>query len=118
MRLWFWLIPIITAAIGGILRFVRLEVPRSLVFDETYYVKDGYSLLVSGYERSWPDKANDAFIAGNPGVLLSSPEYVVHPPVGQMDDRGRHVAVRPGQSLRLAVQRGADRHPVHPACLP
>jgi dolichyl-phosphate-mannose-protein mannosyltransferase len=55
LRLWFWLIPAITAAIGGILRFVRLEVPRSLVFDETYYVKDGYSLLVSGYERSWPD---------------------------------------------------------------
>ncbi|MBP1234718.1 dolichyl-phosphate-mannose--protein O-mannosyl transferase [Arthrobacter sp. PvP102] len=83
LRLWFWLIPAITAAIGGILRFVRLESPRSLVFDETYYVKDGYSFLVSGYERSWPDKANDSFIAGNPGVILSSPEYVVHPPVGK-----------------------------------
>ena len=83
LRLWFWLIPAITAAIGGILRFVHLEVPRSLVFDETYYVKDGYSLLVSGYERSWPDKANESFVAGNPGVLLSSPEYVVHPPVGK-----------------------------------
>lgn len=83
LRLWFWLIPVITAAIGGILRFVRLEVPRSLVFDETYYVKDGYSLLVSGYERSWPDKANESFVAGNPGVILSSPEYVVHPPVGK-----------------------------------
>jgi dolichyl-phosphate-mannose-protein mannosyltransferase len=53
------------------------------VFDETYYVKDGYSLLVSGYERSWPDKANDAFVAGNPNVLLNTPEYVVHPPVGK-----------------------------------
>jgi dolichyl-phosphate-mannose-protein mannosyltransferase len=83
LRLWFWLIPALTAAVGGILRFVRLDVPRSLVFDETYYVKDGYSLLVSGYERSWPDKANDAFIAGNPNVLLDTPEYVVHPPVGK-----------------------------------
>jgi dolichyl-phosphate-mannose--protein O-mannosyl transferase len=83
LRLWFWLIPVITAAIGGILRFVRLENPRSLVFDETYYVKDGYSFLVSGYERSWPDKANESFVAGNPGVILSSPEYVVHPPVGK-----------------------------------
>ena len=68
---------------GGVLRFIRLDVPRSLVFDETYYVKDAYSLLVSGYERSWPDKANDSFIAGNPGVLLNTPEYVVHPPVGK-----------------------------------
>jgi dolichyl-phosphate-mannose-protein mannosyltransferase len=83
LRLWFWLIPAITAAIGGILRFVRLDTPRSLVFDETYYVKDGYSFLVSGYERSWPDKANDSFVAGNPGVLLGTPEYVVHPPVGK-----------------------------------
>jgi dolichyl-phosphate-mannose-protein mannosyltransferase len=83
LRLWFWLIPAITAGIGGILRFVRLDTPRNLVFDETYYVKDGYSLLVSGYERSWPEKANDSFIAGNPGVLLDTPEYVVHPPVGK-----------------------------------
>ena len=83
LRLWFWLIPAITAALGGILRFVRLDTPRNLVFDETYYVKDGYSFLVSGYERAWPDKANDAFIAGNPGVLLDTPEYVVHPPVGK-----------------------------------
>src|SRR6476660_5883749 len=83
LRLWFWLIPALTAVLGGILRFVRLDDPHNLVFDETYYVKDGYSLLVSGYERAWPDKANDAFIAGNPGVLLDSPEYVVHPPVGK-----------------------------------
>ncbi|MDQ0617595.1 dolichyl-phosphate-mannose--protein mannosyltransferase [Arthrobacter globiformis] len=83
LRLWFWLVPALTAAVGGVLRFVRLDVPRSLVFDETYYVKAGYSLLVSGYERSWPDKANDAFVAGNPNVLLNTPEYVVHPPVGK-----------------------------------
>ncbi|MCU1516133.1 MAG: hypothetical protein JWQ75_854 [Pseudarthrobacter sp.] len=83
LRLWFWLVPLLTAAIGGTLRFIRLDVPHSLVFDETYYVKDGYSFLVSGYERSWPDKANDSFNAGNPAVLLATPEYVVHPPVGK-----------------------------------
>lgn len=83
LRLWFWLVPALTAAVGGVLRFDRLDMPRSLVFDETYYVKDAYSLLVSGYERSWPDKANDSFVAGNPGVLLTTPEYVVHPPVGK-----------------------------------
>jgi dolichyl-phosphate-mannose-protein mannosyltransferase len=83
LRLWFWLIPAITAVLGGILRFVRLDTPRNLVFDETYYVKDGYSFLMSGYERAWPEKANDSFIAGNPGVLLNTPEYVVHPPVGK-----------------------------------
>lgn len=83
LRLWYWLTPVLTAVIGGILRFVRLGDPHSLVFDETYYVKDAYSYLISGYERNWPDKANDAFNAGDPSVILSTPEYVVHPPVGK-----------------------------------
>ncbi|MEE2521645.1 phospholipid carrier-dependent glycosyltransferase [Pseudarthrobacter sp. J75] len=83
LRLWYWLAPVLTAVVAGILRFVRLGEPNSLVFDETYYVKDGYSYLMSGYERNWPEKANDAFNAGNPGVLLDTGEYVVHPPVGK-----------------------------------
>nr|WP_223263182.1 phospholipid carrier-dependent glycosyltransferase [Arthrobacter sp. NamB2] len=71
------------ALLGGVLRFVRLGEPGSLVFDETYYVKDAYSMLQSGYEREWPENANDSFNAGNPDVLLDTPNYVVHPPVGK-----------------------------------
>ena len=78
-----WLLPLAMAVLGGILRFVRLGEPGSLVFDETYYVKDAYSLLQSGYEREWPENANDSFNAGNPDVLLDTPDYVVHPPVGK-----------------------------------
>ncbi|TLM84785.1 phospholipid carrier-dependent glycosyltransferase [Pseudarthrobacter sp. NamE2] len=83
LRLWLLLVPVLAAVAGGILRFVRLDYPHKLVFDETYYVKDAYSYLISGYERNWPDKANDSFNAGNPEILLTSPEYVVHPPVGK-----------------------------------
>ena len=36
LRLWFWLGPILTAVLGGVLRFVRLGAPRSFVFHETY----------------------------------------------------------------------------------
>ena len=78
-----WLLPLVMAVLGGVLRFVRLGEPGSLVFDETYYVKDAYSLLQSGYEREWPENANDSFNAGDPGVLGAGPEYVVHPPVGK-----------------------------------
>lgn len=81
--LWMWLVPVITAVIGGLLRFVRLGEPDSLVFDETYYVKDAYSYLLSGYERSWPEKANDSFNAGTPQQPNAGPEYVVHPPLGK-----------------------------------
>ncbi|MHA7239363.1 dolichyl-phosphate-mannose--protein mannosyltransferase [Arthrobacter sp. TMS1-12-1] len=78
-----WVLPLAVAVLAGILRFVRLSDPGSLVFDETYYVKDAYSLLQSGYEREWPETANDSFNDGIPGVLLDTPDYVVHPPVGK-----------------------------------
>ncbi|UNK44997.1 dolichyl-phosphate-mannose--protein mannosyltransferase [Arthrobacter sulfonylureivorans] len=81
--IWAWLLPLLIAVLGGVLRFYRLGEPGSLVFDETYYVKDAYSYLQSGYERDWPDTANDSFNAGHPDVLLDTPEYVVHPPVGK-----------------------------------
>lgn len=77
-----WLLIAVAAVLGGLLRFVRLAEPRALVFDETYYVKDAYSMLQSGYERSWPENANDAFVAGRPQPL-STPLYVVHPPLGK-----------------------------------
>ncbi|WP_375164824.1 dolichyl-phosphate-mannose--protein mannosyltransferase [Arthrobacter sp.] len=81
--LWGWLLPVLVALIGGVLRFVRLGEPDTLVFDETYYVKDAYSFLLSGYEREWPEEADESFNAGNPGVILETPDYVVHPPVGK-----------------------------------
>lgn len=82
-RNWAWAAALGTALLAGLLRFVRLDEPGSLVFDETYYVKDAYSYLVSGYERAWPEDANDSFAAGEPDGLLEGAEYVVHPPVGK-----------------------------------
>ncbi|WP_114597654.1 dolichyl-phosphate-mannose--protein mannosyltransferase [Renibacterium salmoninarum] len=83
LRLWYWLAPALMAAIGGVLRFVRLGEPKSLVFDETYYVKDAYSYLISGYERSWDKDPNPRFNVGDFSGLQSGPEFVVHPPVGK-----------------------------------
>nr|WP_245580234.1 phospholipid carrier-dependent glycosyltransferase [Arthrobacter castelli] len=81
--LWGWLAPVLTAVLGGVLRFVRLGQPESLIFDETYYVKDAYSYLLSGYERDWPDDADKAFASGDQSVIKDSASYVVHPPVGK-----------------------------------
>ena len=39
------------------------------MFDETYYVKDAYTLSQLGYEGSWPADANLAFNAGQPADL-------------------------------------------------
>lgn len=80
---WGWLLPLMVAVIGGILRFFRLDDPGTLIFDETYYVKDAYSYLLSGYEREWPEEPDADFNAGNTSVILGTPDYVVHPPVGK-----------------------------------
>lgn len=67
-RLAGWLAPLAVAVVAGVLRFWRLGVPDTYVFDETYYAKDAWRLLQYGVE----------YDAGR-GV----PEYVVHPPAGK-----------------------------------
>lgn len=78
-----WLAPLLTVVLGGVLRFSGLSHPDAVVFDETYYVKDSYSLLLHGYERRWPEGADEQFVAGTPPEALDSPSYVVHPPAGK-----------------------------------
>jgi len=82
-RLTGWLWPLAVTLLGGVLRFWNLGRPHELVFDETYYVKQAYSLLRLGYEGSWGDDANALFAQGDGSALGTSPEYVVHPPVGK-----------------------------------
>jgi dolichyl-phosphate-mannose-protein mannosyltransferase len=83
--LWAWLGPLLVTALGGCLRFWRLGEPRAVVFDETYYAKDAYSLLRHGYERNWVDGADGRILDGtDPASLLTTePSFVVHPPVGK-----------------------------------
>lgn len=78
-----WLLPALIAVVGGALRLLRLGHPDTLIFDETYYVKEGWSVATFGYEREWPEEPNPAFEAGDPHIILDSPEYVVHPPLGK-----------------------------------
>ena len=64
-------------------RLIGLGHPHELVFDETYYVKDAYTLSHLGYEGSWPADANLAFNAGHPEIYLDAPSFVAHPPIGK-----------------------------------
>ena len=57
--------------------------PNKLVFDETYYAKDAYALLTSGYERQWPSTANSSIVAGNVDVMEKAASFIVHPPIGK-----------------------------------
>nr|WP_246286054.1 phospholipid carrier-dependent glycosyltransferase [Microbacterium pseudoresistens] len=68
---------------AGLLRLIGLGHPHTLAFDETYYVKDAWSLWVQGYEGTWGDGANELFAAGDTSALETDTSFVVHPPLGK-----------------------------------
>lgn len=70
-------------AIATLTRLWSINSPSKLVFDETYYVKDSYTLWKFGHEMSWPAGADDSFTSGNLDVYQNTPEFVVHGPLGK-----------------------------------
>ncbi|MFC5381854.1 dolichyl-phosphate-mannose--protein mannosyltransferase [Aquipuribacter nitratireducens] len=93
---WAWVVAGVMGLVAGLLRFPALGRPASLVFDETYYVKQAYSMILFGHEMrvlSDPEPvpegeddtyANDLFNAGTLDVFdRGNPDFVVHPPLGK-----------------------------------
>jgi dolichyl-phosphate-mannose-protein mannosyltransferase len=102
-RLLGWLLPLVVTILGGIARFWRLSRPgghslpnglntsqvHALVFDETYYAHDSWTMLHHGVE------------ANGPGTGAG---FVVHPPLGKwlmaigeaIFDHGKQVVVVSG----------------------
>lgn len=78
-----WAGPVGVTLLAAVLRLWNLGSPHSLVFDETYYVKDAYTLLNLGYEGAWPGEPNAAFEAGDVDTYRTDPSFVVHPPLGK-----------------------------------
>src|SRR5712691_5791782 len=89
-RPWGWLGPLLVTAFGTFLRFDRLRVPRALIFDETYYVKDAWSILNHGVEWNLVGNANDIIQAGHTNIFAACNgtsacgEYVVQPEAGKL----------------------------------
>ena len=86
-----WLLPLLVTAIGGFMRFWNLANPNKIIFDETYYAKDGWSMWVYGWEHNWQTSSvSDSALAGSGSYgkhgtanFASGPEFVAHPPVGK-----------------------------------
>ena len=70
-------------ALALVLRLWGLGGVTELIFDETYYVKDGYTLTQEGVEMSWPDEHDRVFEAGDVDTYEDSGSYVVHPSLGK-----------------------------------
>ena len=88
---WGWYAPLLVTIFVGIFQFWNLGNPDKITFDETYYAKDAYSLLVKHYAVAFVDnpdtKFNDADKIINSGsthgIFTDTPSMVVHPEVGK-----------------------------------
>ncbi len=99
-RLLGWLLPLAVMVLGGVARFWRISRPgghllsaatgkQSIVFDETYYAHDSWSLLHHGVETN---------------NLMNGSGFVVHPPLGKwmmaigeaIFDHGKTVVINNG----------------------
>ena len=78
-----WVATAIATLVAALIRLPGLDNVRTLVFDETYYVKDAWSLLTLGYEGTWPKNYDASFAAGNVSGLSPVASYAVHPPTGK-----------------------------------
>ncbi|MDH6237629.1 phospholipid carrier-dependent glycosyltransferase [Cryobacterium sp. CG_9.6] len=78
-----WAAPILVIVLAATLRLWNLGTPHSLVFDETFYVKDAWSLFNNGYESTWPSGADELFAGGQTDIYSTDPSFVVHPPLGK-----------------------------------
>src|SRR4051794_32568463 len=86
MPVWGWVAILGVTGFGRLLRFWGLGRPYVLVFDETYYVKQGWSMIKAGYELKWAGEGkvvDPKWNAGDVNVFTGDPDFVVHPPVGK-----------------------------------
>ena len=78
-----WIVTGVVGVIAALLRLIGLNHPKTLMFDEIYYVKDAYSLWHLGYEGSWAANSDAAFANGDFSGLSTEAAYVVHPQLGK-----------------------------------
>jgi dolichyl-phosphate-mannose-protein mannosyltransferase len=79
-----WIAPAAVTLLAALLRLVNLGHPHTIVFDETYYVKDSWSQWNLGYPSTWPEEADPRFVAGETGIFTDTGSFVVHPPLGRI----------------------------------
>lgn len=78
-----WLITGALVLLGFALRVVNIGRPSYIVFDETYYAKEAWSILHFGYARDWLPNADASVNSGTPDVWGTGADFVVHPMLGK-----------------------------------
>ncbi|WP_417555481.1 dolichyl-phosphate-mannose--protein mannosyltransferase [Microbacterium sp.] len=99
MRMLGWLVPALLTLLAAALRLVNLSHPHEIMFDETYYVKDSWSLWNLGYEAKWGDGADAQLPTGDDSAMEKTGSFVVHPPLGKWLIALGMAAFGPGSSF-------------------
>lgn len=102
-RLLGWLTPVLLTLMAALLRLVNLSHPHDIMFDETYYVKDAWSLWTQGYEGTWGEGADAQLLGGDDSALKADASFVVHPPLGKWIIALGMAAMGPGSSFGWRV---------------
>jgi len=79
-----WLVTGLITLLAFGIRFPGLGNPPKIIFDETYYAKQGWSILNFGYEVRWPSEADKAINQGITNGWLNTPDAVVHPQLAKV----------------------------------
>lgn len=83
-RSWGWIGPLAVAALAFVLRVWDVAKPNRLMFDETYYAKDAWSLTRFGYVQEFVDNANSRIVKGQlTDLFTGQPSQIVHPEGGK-----------------------------------
>jgi dolichyl-phosphate-mannose-protein mannosyltransferase len=110
-----WVSAIMVALLALFLRLWNLGTPKAMLFDETYYAKDAWSLAHFGYVRTYVKDADQQILDGTTtGLWNDEPSMVVHPEVGKwlialgeqafgMDPFGWRIAAAIAGSLMVLV---------------
>ncbi len=77
-----WLATLAVVLLGGLLRFLRLDLPEGKIFDEIYYACDAESFLRFGVEHSTRSDPNDASVAAQ-CIPEGTGSFIAHPPLGK-----------------------------------
>ena len=75
-----WLATLAVVLLAGLLRIIRLDIPRGRIFDEVYYVCDAQNLLRFGVEVA--TAGGDASVQAR-CEPTGAPGFIVHPPLGK-----------------------------------
>ncbi len=85
--LWKWRVAIMASVVGvlaAMMRFVGLGYPSTLIFDEVYYARGAYSLVLQGFEGQWSGDDQALAEGDDSGLSRTDAGYVVHPMLGKL----------------------------------